>query len=39
MVINNVQFDCTIDEVIEKLQQELKKRGINLLFNGILSIS
>ena len=31
MKINNVQFDCTIDEVIDSLQKELNKRGISLL--------
>lgn len=31
MIINNIQFDCTIDEVIEELQKELNRRGISLL--------
>lgn len=31
MVINNIQFECTIDEVIDALQKELNKRGISLL--------
>lgn len=31
MIINNIRFNCSIEDVVEQLQKELNKRGINLL--------